>query len=92
MRGRMGGMTWLDRISFLGFFALYVAVVIASPIIGGLLFFFPILQICELMGWEPSNLGPIATFIWGILFDIFVATPGFIILLIVKVVRKNSGE
>ena len=27
----MDGMTWLDRISFLGLIALYFAVVIASP-------------------------------------------------------------
>jgi hypothetical protein len=94
MRDRMAGMnsrtSWLDRIGYLGLLGLYVAVLIASPIIGAVLFFFPILQICELMGWEPSNLGPIATFIWGILFDVFVATPGFIILAIVKLVRQKS--
>jgi hypothetical protein len=45
----MGGMTWVDRISFLGLIALYVAVVIASPIIGFFLFFLPIDPIYERM-------------------------------------------
>src|SRR4051794_21734555 len=69
-RGRMGIMIWFDRIGFLGLMGLYVGVVIAVPIIGALLFFFPILPLYELMGWEFSNLGPIATFFWGIMFDI----------------------
>ena len=87
----MGGMTWLDRISFLGLTGTYLAALIASPIVGVILFFFPILPLYALMGWEFSDLGPIATFIWGILFDIFVATPAFIVLVVVKLVRKNSG-
>ena len=80
-------MTWLDRISFLGLIGIYLAVLIASPIVGAILFFFPILPIYGLMGWEFSNLGPIATFILGILFGIYVATPAFIMLVIVKLVR-----
>jgi hypothetical protein len=75
MRGRLGGMTWLDRISFLGLVALYVAVVIASPVIGALLFFFELFQIRERMGWEFSNLGPAGTAPWGIMFDVLVTTP-----------------
>jgi len=86
----MGGMTWLDRISFLGLIALYVAVVIASPIIGFFLFFFPIDPIYKRMGWEFSNLGPAGTALWGLMFDVLVATPVFIVLVIVKLVRKNS--
>jgi hypothetical protein len=83
-------MNWFDRVSVLGLLGIYFAIVVASPIVGAILFFFPILPIYERMGWEFSNLGPIATAAWGILFDIFVATPGFIILLIVKVIRKKS--
>jgi hypothetical protein len=45
----MGGMTRLDRISFLGLIALYVAVMIASPIVGFFLFFFSIDPIYERM-------------------------------------------
>ena len=87
----MAGMTWLDRISFLKLIGTYLAVLTASPIVGAILFFFPILPLYALMGWEFSNLGPIATFIYGIMFDIFVVTPAFIVLVIVKWVRKNSG-
>ena len=83
-------MRWLDRISFLRLSGTYLAVLITSPIIGAGLFFFPILQICEMLGWEFSNLGPIATFIWGVMFDLFVATPAFILLLVAKVLRKHS--
>jgi len=88
----MAGMTWLDRISFLKLIGTYLAVLIASPIVGAILFFFPILPVYGLMGWEFSNLGPIATFIYGIMFDIFVATPAFMVLAIAKLVRKNSGR
>jgi hypothetical protein len=82
---------WIDRPSFLGLLGLYVAVVIASPIVGALLFFFPILPFYELMGWEFSNLGPIATFFMGIMFDVYVVTPGFIGLAIVKLLRKRPN-
>ena len=88
----MADMRALDRISFLGLVAIYIAVVIASPIIGALLFFFPILPFYESMGWEFSNLGPIATFFWGMLFDVFVITPCFVAALIVKLVRRRTGQ
>jgi hypothetical protein len=81
-------MNWIDRTSFLRLLAIYVAVMIVSPVVGAFLFFFPNLPVCELMGWEFSNLGPIATFILGILFDIFVATPGFIVATLIKLVRR----
>ena len=89
-RHRERAMNWFDRVSFLGLLGIYFAIVVGSPIIGAILFFFPILPIYAGMGWEFSNLGPIATFAWGIMFDIFVATPSFIILLIVKLIRKKS--
>src|SRR3954462_1558563 len=92
MRGRIGSMTWLDRISFPRLIGTYLAVLIASPIVGAILFFFPILPLYWLMGWEFSNLGPIATFILGIMFDLYIATPAFIVLVVVKLIRKNSGK
>ena len=86
MDGDTGRAAWLKRISPLGLLGLYFAVIIACPIIGAMLFFFPILPLYTWMGWEFSNLGPIATFFWGIALDILVITPTFIILLVVKFV------
>jgi len=35
-------------------------------------------------------LGPIATFVWGVLFEIFVITPLFVILFVVKLIRRHG--
>ncbi len=83
-------MNRFDQINLPILFAIYLAVMICSPIIGAVLFFFPIYPFFALMGWEFSNLGPLATFFWGVLFDVFVVTPGFVALLVIKLVRKRS--
>ena len=83
-------MRWIDRISYLGLVGRFLFVLVAAPAVGAMLFFFPILQICEFFNWEFSNLGPIATFFWGILFDIFFATPAFVLLLIYKLLRQRT--
>ena len=82
----------MDRISFLGLIGIYLAVLVASPIVGAIVFFFPILPIYALMGWEFSNLGPIATFILGVMFDIYVVTPVFVGLVIVKLLQNRKGQ
>lgn len=82
-------MNWLDRNSFISWIAVYVAAMIIS-LLGAVLFFFPLLPVFTLLGWEFSNLGPIATFFWGLLFDVFVITPLFVCALIIKLARRPS--
>ena len=62
----------------------------ATVILAVVAFFFPVMQIYDHFGWEVSNLGPIATFFWGIAIDIWVITPVFIFLAITKRIRSSS--
>jgi hypothetical protein len=83
-------LKWLDTASFLKLIGTYF--VVSAVVIGlGICIFFPILLIYSALGMEFSNLGPIATFVWGVLFEIFVITPLFIVLFIVKLIRRHGG-
>ena len=82
-------LKWLDTASFLKLGGTY-CVVSAAVIVLGILIFFPLLLIYSALGMEFSNLGPIATFVWGVLFEIFVITPLFIILFVVKLIRRRG--
>ena len=81
--------TWLDTASFTKLIVTYF-LVSAVVIVLGIFIFFPILLIYSALGMEFSNLGPIATFVWGVLFEAFVVTPLFIILLVVKLIRRHG--
>ena len=65
----------------------YPIVAIEVLVLSVILFYFPYAPICISHNVEFSNLGPIATFCWGVLFDIFVLTPIFLILLPLKIAR-----
>jgi hypothetical protein len=82
-------LKWLDTASFLKLIGTYF-VVSAIVIVLGIVIFFPILLIYTALGMEFSNLGPIATFVWGVLFEIFVITPLFIVVFIVKLIRRHG--
>jgi len=79
---------WLDGASFLKLIVTYCLVSVVVVVLG-VLVFFPIVFIWEELGMEFSNLGPIATFFWGVLFEIFVVTPLFFILFIIKIIRRS---
>jgi hypothetical protein len=82
-------LKWLDAASFPKLVLTY-CLVSAVVIVLGILIFFPILLIYSALGMEFSNLGPIATFVWGVLFEIFVITPLFVILFVVKLIRRHG--
>jgi hypothetical protein len=82
-------LKWLDTTSFPKLIVRYL-LVSAAVVILGIFIFFPILLIYSALGKEFSNLGPIATFVWGVLFEIFVITPLFIILMVVKLIRRHG--
>ena len=77
----------LDDTSLWIFILAYPIGAIAILVLSIILFFFPIAPICMSLNIEFSNLGPIATFCWGVMFDIFVLTPAFLILLPLKIAR-----
>ena len=77
---------WLDATSFLKLLVVY-CLASAVVLVCGVLVFFPVGLVYSMLGKEFSNLGPIATFFWGILFELFVLSPLFLILLVVKIVR-----
>jgi hypothetical protein len=81
---------WIDKNSFLKLAGIYVATMIGVFILGIVIFFFPILPIYSALGKEFSNLGPIATGLWGVIFDLVVVTPAFFFILILKYVRANQ--
>jgi len=63
-------------------------VISAIILVLGVLIFFPLLLLYSIFGAEFSNLGPIATFFYGVMFNLFVVTPFFAILFIVKIFRR----
>ena len=77
----------LDAVSFLKLIGIYCLVSVIVVVLG-VLIFFPLMLVYSMLGWEFSNLGPIATFVCGILFEIFVVTPIFVILFVTKIIRK----
>jgi hypothetical protein len=79
---------WLDAASFLKLLLVYCRVS-AIVLVSGVLVFIPVLGIYSILGKEFSNLGPIATFFWGILFELFVVSPLFLLLLLVKMIRRS---
>ena len=82
-------LKWLDAASFLKLAAVYFAVS-AVVIVLGIFIFFPMLLIYSALGREFSNLGPIVTLVWAVLFEIFVITPLFCILFAVKLLRRQG--
>jgi hypothetical protein len=63
----------------------------ALVIVSSVLVFFPLLLIYSLLGKEFPNLGPIATFFWGVLFELFVVTPLFLLLFLIKLIRRRGS-
>jgi hypothetical protein len=80
-------LTWLDAIGYLKLLGTYCAAIMIVAVLSFLLAF-PLIFIYPLFGLEFSNLGPIATLFYGILFDMFVVTPAFLILFIAKIFRR----
>ena len=79
----------LDAASFLKLLLVYClvsALVIASSV----LVFFPLLLLYSMLGKEFPNLGPIATFVWGMLFELFVVSPIFLLLFLIKMIRRRG--
>ncbi len=70
----------------------YIVALFIFIVVGYLAFFFPIGPLYSFLNLEFSNLGPIATCSWGVVFDLFVVTPLFIGLLIYKVVSKRNSK
>lgn len=82
----------IQNTSFVKLIVKYVAIMIAIFVLSIFAFFFPILPIYYLLGKEFSNLGPIATGVWGAIIDIFVITPAFIAVIIMKIVMVVSNR
>ena len=80
---------WLDAASFLKLLLLY-CLVSALVLVSSVLVFFPLLLIYSMLGKEFSNLGPIATFVWGLLFELIVVTPLFLLLFLIKMIRRSG--
>ena len=74
-------------MKLIGTYCLVSVIILALSILA----FFPIVLVYSTLGQEFSNLGPIATFAWGILFEIFIVTPLFVILFVTKIIRKAHG-
>ncbi len=77
----------LDNTSLWTLALAYPIVAVEIPVLSVIFWFYPIYQIYESHNMEFSNLGPIVTFCWGVMVDIFVLTPIFLILLSLKIVR-----
>jgi len=63
----------------------YFSMLLLTPLIG-IPLFIVILPFFSVFGVDFSNLGPIITVAWGVLFDIFFLTPLFLILSLKKFV------
>jgi len=81
-------LAWVDWISYVRLIIGYACLVPVSLVLGWFSFYFPVYQIYLMFGLEFSNLGPIATFSWGIVFVLFVLTPAFIVALVLKISRQ----
>lgn len=81
-------LAWVERISYLRLVVGYVFLVPVCLVFGWFAFYFPIYPIYSMLGLEFSNLGPIATLSWGIVFVLLVLTPAFVITLLLKVSRQ----
>jgi len=81
-------LKWLDAASVVKLGRAYL-IVSALVLVSGVLLFFPILLVYSILGREFSNLGPMATFLWAVLFEVVVVTPLFVVLLVVKIVRRG---
>jgi hypothetical protein len=66
--------------------------IIGCFILGIIAFFFPVAPLSYLLDIEFSNLGPIATAAWGLLFDIFVVTPLFVYIGVVKIIHTDKQQ
>ena len=83
---------WIRNLSYSDLIGSYFVVVIACFILGIIAFFFPIMPICFIFNLEFSNLGPIATAIYALAFDIFIVTPVYIFMLIVKIILSLNNK
>jgi hypothetical protein len=83
---------WIDRTGFFKLFGVYLLVLAGVFVASVIVFFFPIMPLCWLLGIEFSNLGPIATAFWGILINIFIVTPGFGLVLVAKLVCMAASK
>jgi len=81
-------LAWLRSILCFRLVIIYVIIVIVSLVVGWFAFYFPVYPLYSVLGREFSNLGPIATFSWGVLFVLFIVTPIFVLALLVKALQK----
>ncbi len=83
-------INYIKQLSIPKLIIFYLIAMISFVILGYWAFFFPIGPLYSFLGLEFSNLGPIATCSWGIVFDLFVVTPLFVGLLIYKLVLRRN--
>lgn len=81
-------LAWVERTSYVRFVVGYICLVPISLVLGWFAFYFPVYPIYSMLGLEFSNLGPIATLSWSMVFVLFVLTPVFVIALAFKVSRQ----
>jgi hypothetical protein len=74
----------IENYSFWKITKIYLLTMLITLIISIVFFFFPVMPICYLLGIEFSNLGPIATAAWGIIFNLLIVTPVFICVIFLK--------
>lgn len=75
----------IEKYNSLQLFAIYMAAMVVVLLGSIVVFFFPIMPLCYIFNIEFSNLGPIATAAWGILFNILILTPAFIYAIFIKI-------
>jgi len=80
--------TWLEGITYVRLIVTYVILSIIILVLGWFAFFFPVNQIYSMLNIEFSNLGPIATFSWGVTFVMFIVTPIFVLTLLLKLFQQ----
>jgi hypothetical protein len=87
--------TLKDRIKLMSFsklFVLFFISIVACLVLSYLAFYFPIAPLYSYLNLEFSNLGPIATASWGVVFDLFVVTPLFLGLLTYRLIHKRRSQ
>jgi hypothetical protein len=75
----------IEKYSYLQLLAIYMAAMVVVLLCSIVAFFFPIMPLCYIFNIEFSNLGPIATAAWGILFNVLILTPAFIYAIFIKI-------
>jgi hypothetical protein len=83
---------WIRNLSYSDLIGSYLVVNTVCFLLGIIVFFFPIMPICFMFDIEFSNLGPIATATYALIFDTFIVTPIYIVILIVKIIISLNSK